>query len=126
MRGALVVDIRRMFRSVHWIGTVALKTTLMLAAIGIVLLVEGLWLPGAIALAMAPVMPLAWLLLFRRAEDHGKVAKAEENFRQDWQWLREAGPLKRAGSIAVIVLAVVSVVILNYLQRRWELPPYGP
>jgi hypothetical protein len=126
MKGEFVGDIRRMFRSVHRIGTVALKTTLILAAIGIVLLVEGLWLPGGIALALAPVMPLAWLLLFRRAEDHGKVAKAEENFRQDWQWLREAGPLKKAGAIAVIVLAVVTVVILNYLKRKWELPPYGP
>ncbi len=126
MTGNLGGDIRRMLRSVHWIGSVALKTTLMLAVISIVLLVGGLWLPGAVGLALVPVVLLGWLRLFRRAEDRGKVAQAEEHHRQDWQWFRDAGPVKRAGAIAVMVVAVLTVVILNYLQRKWELPPYGP
>ena len=126
MTGNLGGDIRRMFRSVHWIGGVALKTTLMLAGIGIVLLVGGLWLPAAVVLALAPLVLLGWFASSVGRRIVARSPKAEENHRQDWQWFRDAGPVLRAGAITVMVLAVLTVVILNYLQRKWELPPYGP
>jgi|GEM_PF-6428670 len=115
-----------MLRSAHWIGDVAGKTTLMVAAAGVVLLVGRLWLAAVIVLALVPVVAVAWLALFRRAEAHGRVAAAEERSRQDWQWFRDAGRLRRAGAVAVIVVAMLTVAVLNYLRWRWRLPPYGP
>jgi hypothetical protein len=88
----------------------------------ILLAISGLWLLTGIALAIVPLLLMGGLALFRRAEDHGDVAEAEERFADDWRWLREAGPFKRAAAVAILILVLVSVIVIRYLQWRRELP----
>lgn len=118
-------DILRMVRSVHWVGEIAGLSAALVTVVGVGLAVYHLWLPAAIAVGLVPILLLAWLPLFRRAEDQGKVEAEEERVATNWVWLREAGRLKRVGVIAVLVGALLISVLLNYLRWHWKLPPYG-
>jgi hypothetical protein len=86
----------------------------------VLLAISGLWLLAGIALAFVPLLVLGGVALFRRADEHGDVAEAEERFAEDWRWLREAEPFKRAAAVAILILVFLSAIVIRYLQWRWE------
>ena len=116
------VDIRRMWRSVYWVGDAATRVNILFVAGGIGLALSGLWILAAISFAIAFLVLLAALRLFRLAEANGKVAAAEERHNKDWESLREMGPLKQFAAVIFFVLVMLSVAVLRYLQWKWELP----
>ena len=115
-------DIRRMWRSVYWVGDAATRVNIVFVAGGIGLALTSLWILAAISFAIAFLVLLAALRLFRLAEAHGKVAAAEERHNADWESLRQMGPVKQTATIIFFVLVLLSVAILRYLQWKWELP----
>ncbi len=115
-------DIRRMWRSVYWVGDAATRVNIVFVAGGIGLALTGLWILAAISFAIAFLVLLAALRCFRLAEAHGKVAAAEERHNKDWERLREMGPIKQLAAIIFLVLVLLSVAVLRYLWWKWELP----
>ena len=117
----ICADIRRMLRSVYWVGDATIRLNILVVAVAIALGLTGLWIPAAFSIAVALLVLVAALKLFRRAEAQGKVAAAEQVYNNGWQSWREMGPIKRLAAILFLISIMLFVAVLRYLQWKWEI-----